>query len=332
MEKAVRIIGTERIKGFNHRISHGLAHAVNFMLGSDEGATIKISDFDCFLMPIETYLSAYKKNSILLKIYSDKDYKGELYWFFELPTAITLGALMRKLPEKILQEKIKGLNFENEDADSFGEVGNQLCGILDRAFRTLSSKNMHLTLDFKKPVFRDQAIETSLFKNKEEYVVLLATMTFPKHGAQKTTLLLPRSLYEVMLNLELQLDKITPKTVILYHPDEFYTEALRLATNNRYKKVIAAEKPEDVFTSLEGEGIVGAAIHLKQIKFPLEHQDSIFLKRIASNKKLKKLPFLFTWENQTPEGYATLKAMGIDGAQEEPFDKAFPTWFDNLTK
>ncbi len=332
MEKPVRIIATERIKTFNHKVSHGLEHALNFMLGTDEETKIKIADFDCFLMPIESYLAAYKKNSILLKVYSDKDFKGEIYWFFELPAAILLGAILRILPEPILKEKLANQNFEKEDADSFGEVGNQLCGILDRAFRTLTAKNIHLTLDFDKPVFRDTAIEPSIFKNKEEYVVLLTTITVPKHGSQKLTLLLPRSLYEVMLNLELGLEGITPKTIVLYHPDEFYTEALRQATNNRYRKIIAAKEPDDIFNCLEDESIVGVAIHLKRLSFPLEHSDSILIKRVAANKKLAKLPLLLTWGNPSAEGVATLTAMGISGASEENFDKAFPTWLDSATK
>lgn len=331
MEKPVRIVNTEKMKTFNHRVSHGLEHALNFMLGTDDSSKITISDFDPYLMPIETYLAAYKKKSILLKIYSDKDYKGEIYWFFELPSAIALGAAMRLLPEPILKEKLEKENFEAEDADSFGEVGNQLGGILDRAFRSLTAKDMHLRLDFDKPVFKDQAIQPSLFQNKEEYVVLLSTITIPKCGVQKITLLLPRSLYEIMLNLELGLEGIVPKTVVLHHANEFYSESLRLATNGRYKKILYAKAPDDVFNLLDGEGVAGAAIDLPALTFPLPLQESILLKRIAANKKLAKLPYLLTYANPSPQGFATLKALGLNGVSEKKFEEAFPAWLEQVT-
>ncbi len=150
MEKPVRIVSSEKIRNFNEKVRNGLEHALNFMLANDDGSKATISSFEPFLMPIETYISAYKKKSILIKLHASKAFEGELYWFFEMKTAVVLGGMLRMLPAAALQEKVEEGTFDATDQDAFGEVGNQLSGILDRAFRTLTSKDVHLRMDFNK--------------------------------------------------------------------------------------------------------------------------------------------------------------------------------------
>src|SRR5262249_35029051 len=131
MEKPIRVETNEKIRTFNEKVRNGLEHALNFMLATDDSNKILISTFDPFLMPIETYISAYKKKSILIKILSSKAFEGELYWFFEMRSAVVLGGLLRQLQPNVLQEKLAKGDFDAMDQDAFGEVGNQLCGILD---------------------------------------------------------------------------------------------------------------------------------------------------------------------------------------------------------
>ncbi len=93
-EKPVRIIENDKIRGFNDKVQHGIEHALNFMLAAaTENINTQISYFDPFLMPIDAYLSAYKKRSIMIKIHVENAYKGELFLFFELRTVIILGNL-----------------------------------------------------------------------------------------------------------------------------------------------------------------------------------------------------------------------------------------------
>lgn len=332
MEKPVRIVANEKIRTFNDKVRNGLEHALNFMLGTEEGNKVTISPFDAFLMPIEAYISAYKKKSILIKLHSSKAFDGELYWFFEMKTAVVLGGMLRMLPEAALKEKVDKEEFDATDQDAFGEVGNQLSGILDRAFRALTQKDIHLKMDFNKKVYPDEAIRVESFINKEEYVVLLATVTIPKQGSQKLTLLLPRSLYEVLLNLEIQLDGITPKSVLVYSWDPARVERLQAEMNSRYTKVIPVENVDDVLTKLDTPGLVGVGLDVKPLSFPLAHQDSILFKRMLANRTFIRMPFFLTWDGANDAGVRELFKLGLSGATKNPLLTEFPRWSHAFTK
>jgi hypothetical protein len=331
MEKPVRIEGNEKIRSFNERVRNGLEHALNFMLAG-EGPKFEIGAFEPFLMPIEAYLDAYKKKSILIKIYAEKSYKGELYWFFELKSAIVLGSLLRMLPTASLNEKLNKMNFDELDQDAFGEVGNQLCGILDRAFRTITNKDVHLRMDFKKKVFPDEVIKIESFLNEEEYVVLLCNISHQEFGTQKLTLLLPRSLYEVLLNLELDLEGIKPKLVLIHSWNPEQVEQLQSQLNTRYTKVIPLQGADDLLTKADLPGVVAAAINLKGLGFPLGHSDSIFLKRLVGNRTLMRLPFFLTWENASQDGVKELHGMGLSGATVASLPQHCPRWVKAFTQ
>lgn len=330
MEKPVRIVENEKIRTFNEKVRNGLEHALKFMLGDNSG--IQISFFEPFLMPMEAYIQAYKKQSVLIRIYSDKDYQGELYWFFEMKTAILLGSMLRMVPTTTVDEKLAKGEFDAVDQDSFGEVGNQLCGILDRAFRTLTKKNIHLRMDFNKVIYPSANLGLSSFQTKEEYVVLLTTVTVPKHGGQKLTLLLPRSLYEVMLNLEVTLAGITPKKVVVHSWDQASLEKVQTELNSRYIQVIPSEKPDDVLTLVDQPEVAAVGINLKRPSFPLQHQDMIYFKRLASNKLISRLPYFLTWENATEEEVKEVAKLGLGGAATGPFDQNFTRWARAFTQ
>ena len=123
MLKPVKIIASDKIRTFNDKVRNGLEHALNFMLATDDASKIQIGQFEPFLMPIDTYISAYKKQSILVKIFASKAFEGELYWFFELRTAIALGSLMRMMQPAAIDERLVKGSFDATDQDSFGEVG-----------------------------------------------------------------------------------------------------------------------------------------------------------------------------------------------------------------
>lgn len=150
LEKPTRITGNEKMRTFNERVRNGLEHALNFMLAAESTSKFTVTAFEPFLMPIESYINSYKKKSVLVKLYAEKAYEGELYWFFEIKSAIVLGGMMRMMTPSSLQERVTAAIFDETDQDAFGEVGNQLSGILDRAFRTLTNKNIHLKMDFKR--------------------------------------------------------------------------------------------------------------------------------------------------------------------------------------
>lgn len=331
MEKPVRIIETLKIRDFNEKVRNGLEHALNFMLGTED-AKIQISYFDPFLMPVETYLHAYRKQSVMIKIHSERAYQGELYWFFELRTAILLGGLLRMVPVASLEEKLKNGIYDAVDQDAFGEVGNQLCGILDRAFRSLTRKDIHLRMDFDKKVYPHEAIKPETFNRREEYVVLLAAVTVPKQGSQKVTLLVPRSLYEVMLNLELSLEGIQTRNVLLFSHDEARREAIQTSLLSRRTKVLAPAAVEEVLTLVDTPGTAAVGIDLKRPDFPLQHQDMILFKRLASNRTLTRLPYFLTWDGATEAEVAEVKKLGLTGATTGSFAEKFPVWVAAFTQ
>lgn len=332
MEKPVRIVLTEKIRGFNDRVVNGLAHALNFMLGADDDKRIEISEFEPFLMPLEAYLAAYKKQSVMIKIHSDKDYQGELYWFFEMKSAVVLGAQMRMMLPATIDEKLAKGIFDAADQDAFGELGNQLCGILDRAFRTLTRKDIHLRMDFEKKVYPHESIQLGSFRNDEEYVVLLTNVKIPIYGSQKLTLLLPRSLYEVMLNLEVSLEGITPQKLVVYSHQEELREKLQSQLNSRHVKVVCVEEPDELFKAIEGPEVAAVGIDLKPVSFPLSHQDSIFFKRLASNRLLTRLPYFLSWEKATPDEVKQIVELGLTKATTMPVRAGFAHWAQSHLK
>lgn len=325
MEKPVRIVENEKIRNFNDRVKNGLEHALNFMMGGDE-AKIQVAPFEPFLMPIEAYLQAYKKHSVMVKIHSDRAYPAELYWFFEMKSALALGGQMRMMLPAAIEEKVAKGIFDASDQDAFGEVGNQLCGILDRAFRTLTQKDIHLRMDFDKKVYPNESIKLESFKNHEEYVVLLSAITMPKYGSQKLTLLLPRSLYEVMLNLEIALEGITPKKVVVYSHSEDQREATQTQLNSRYVKVIPVTAPDEILKAIEEPGVAAVGIDFKKLSFPLGHQDNILLKRMGTNRVLSRLPYFMSWEGATDEEVKQVAQLGLFGATTGSFKLSFAHW------
>jgi hypothetical protein len=332
MEKPVRIESNEKIRGFNEKVRNGLEHALNFMLATDDSNKIAIGNFEPFLMPIEAYISAYKKRSILIKIMANKAFVGELYWFFELKSAVVLGGLLRQLQPSVLQEKAAKGDFDAMDQDAFGEVGNQLCGILDRAFRMLTNKNIHLKMDFNKKVYPDESIKVETFLNREEYVVLLCEIGLPAYGKEKITLLLPRTLYEVLLNLEIQLQGITPKILLVHSWSPERVEAMQRRLNSRYTKVLALEKPEDVLDRLATPNLVAVALDLKPLTFPLPLGEAMLFKRFAANRTFMRLPQYLTWEQPTDQGLQELKKLGFGGATVDSLEAGFPNWAHTFTQ
>lgn len=332
MEKPVRIVSNDKIRTFNEKVRNGLEHALNFMLATDDASKVTIGNFDPFLMPIEAYITAYKKKSILVKIFAEKAFQGELYWFFEMKSAVVLGGMLRMLPPPALAEKVALGTFDETDQDAFGEVGNQLSGILDRAFRTLTNKNVHLRMDFNKKVYPDESIKLETFLNKEEYVVLLTEVSMGTHGKQKLTLLLPRTLYEVLLNLEIELEGITPKSLLVYSWDPERIVALQAAMNSRYTKVIGLQKPEDILERLNTPHLAGIALDLRALTFPLPHAENLLIKRLTANRTFMRTPHFFSWENSSEEGLKELRKMGLSGATQAALPTEFPKWAHAFTQ
>lgn len=324
--KPVRIVSNDRIKDFVKEVTIGLESAIKFITEKD----IKLSNMDLFLMPISTYLEAYKKKSVLLKIHAEESFHGEVYWFFELKTAVLLGALLRQMSPDARREKIRLEQFDATDEDSFGEVGNQLCGILDRIFRKLTSKKIHLRLDFKKSIYPNEQINIGAFTTQEEFVVFLTNINFPDEGTQKLTLLLPRSLFEVMLNMELQLEGLTPKNIVLYSWNKDFCQSMQKKFNTRFTKIIVAQDPDDILHLVKSKQTCAVAVELENLHVPLQHNDAIFVKRLTSNDTLMRLPFVFSVKGGSENTLTHLQQSGLAAATSSDLEKIFEPWISKI--
>lgn len=324
MEKPVRILTNEKIRNFHEKVRHGLEHAINFMLGGQ--TTIEIGGFQPFLMPIETYLNAYKKQSILVKIHAENGFSGELYWFFELKSAIALGCMMRMMSPSATEEKLASNSFDATDQDAFGEVGNQLCGILDRAFRNLTRKSIHLKMDFDKKVYPEEAMSLNTFVRDEEYVVLLSSLTIHKRSTEKLTLLLPRSLYEVLLNLEVSLEGVITKIILVHTRDKDLIEKIQTQINSRNRKVIVCEEPDEILTMVDMKNVAAVGLELPDQGTPFSVNEAIFMKRLASNRTLMSLPYFLTWSNINPVSKIEAELLGLKGTTTGDFKTNFLPW------
>ena len=187
-------------------------------------------------------------------------------------------------------------------------------------------------MDFKKVIYPSAETGVASFRNQEEYLVLLATITVPGHGGQKLTLLLPRSLYEVMLNIEISLEGINPKKVLLYSWDESLVEKTLTQMNSRYTKVLVASSAESIITEADQPGIAAVGIDLKKMEFPFTLQDTIFFKRLAANRILNRLPYFLTWEGATEEQVKEVAKLGLVGATTSNFAQSFQTWAQAFTQ
>ena len=332
MDKIVKIKTNEKINAFNEKIRAGLQHGINVILGLDSSSQILFGGFELSLTSIENFVEKYNEESVLLTVISDKDPKGEFYWFFELKAAILMGSLMRMLPASKVVEKMIQRIFDDSDLDSFGEVGNQLSGILDRAFRALSKKDIHLKMDFKKYVFPQQASEKKTFLNQEDYVVLTCQATLQNFGNESISLLIPRSIYEKVINAELEIEGQDPRSILLYSHITEEASSLFEKLNTKHTRITLATDRDDILTKLDSGKFAAAGIHLAQFPVPLAVRDSIFLKRIASNRYLTKIPYLLIIDETSDETMAEFAKLNLKGLSSGSFLNRFPRWLQVIVK
>jgi hypothetical protein len=152
------------------------------------------------------------------------------------------------------------------------------------------------------------------------------------YGKQKLTLLLPRSLYEVLLNLEIQLTGITPKVVYIYSHSEDRLEKLQAEMNSRYTKVLTLEKPEQILEKLETPNLVAVGLDMKTMNFPLPHADAILIKRMTANRSLMKMPLFVSWDGANDGSVLEMQKLGLQGATKTTLETGFPAWAQTFTQ
>ena len=64
---------------------------------------------------------------------------------------------------------------------------------------------------------------------------------------------------------------------------------------------------------------------------PLQHQDTIFFKRLLTNKLFTRLPYFLTWENATAAEVQEVHKLGLLGATADPF-ASFAAWSKAFTQ
>jgi hypothetical protein len=135
-----------------------------------------------------------------------------------------------------------------------------------------------------------------------------------------------------MLNLEVSLVGITPKKVVVHSWNEASLEKAQTDLNSRYVQAVPSEKADDVLTLVDQPNVAAIGINLKRPTFPLQHQDTIFLKRLASNKLITRLPYLLTWDNATEDEVKEVAKLGLNATVGGAFDENFARWVKAFTQ
>lgn len=149
---------------------------------------------------------------------------------------------------------------------------------------------------------------------------------------QEMTLLLPRSLVQVMLDIDVELESFKAKKVLLYHWNPNLLTRIQMEMNSRYTKVIPMDTQDEVFSLLGADNVAAVGIGLRKLRFPLPHDDTIYLRRLAKELINSHIPYFLSWESPSDEGLKELARIGLTQANKLSIEKDFIPWADRITR
>lgn len=135
-----------------------------------------------------------------------------------------------------------------------------------------------------------------------------------------------------MLNLEIELDGITAKSVLVHSWDPERVAKMQTELNSRYTKVVPVEKVDDLIGKVDMPNLAAIAIDFKGLTFPLAHTNLILLKRMLANRNFMRIPLFISWDGATEEGVKELQKMGFQGANKGTLLGDFPKWATAFTQ
>lgn len=97
------------------------------------------------LLSRDEFLDALEKPWPALVGKVSKEYSGNLCLLVNLADAATLACLLRMVAQEIVEERRAKEEYDNEDREAFGEVGNILFSVVDEVFR----KNLPKPVSFR---------------------------------------------------------------------------------------------------------------------------------------------------------------------------------------
>lgn len=323
----VKLVESDKNRRLSNLLWQEMSKLLQFIIAPD----VYFSPFHMFMMPLETYLKAYKKKSIMLKVHAEMRQERNFYLFFEYDAAIVLGAYMRMNTESVIHEKLAKQNFDEGDRDAFGEVGNQLVGCLDRLLREFAIENIHLTLDFKRNVYPDEEILISSFENDKEYIVLLSELKVPGFPKTKVTILVPQALFETIIGQPVELQGVKPKFVVFSSFDQSTIDQVSEGLRSRFTRVRSSVAADDAIHLIKEGGVCCAGFELAGIEAPLAQQNKILLKRIFNIRGIDNIPLFFSMKDPSPAKVKELRDAGCKTISMDPASKVFEKWALNFT-
>lgn len=325
MLKPIRVLPSEQSDEFSLKLKNELQKILQFVV---MGNPVELTPFDAFSMPIDTYLQAYQKRSVLLTIDIEGRDEDKIYVFFEFNSAIVLGCYLRQQPELVIKSKIQTQEFPKIAEDAFGEIGNQFTGALDRSIRHLSNADLHLVMDFKKNIFPDQKITEKFFIQKREYIVWISTLALPPYSKEKLTMLIPHSIFQKIVGQRIRLVGITPTKVAFYSWDKEFSELLKGRAESRFCELTVVEDIEDIIHCAKDENHSLIALDFPDLDAPLPMKLELFVKRLIKTNALVKKRVWVSLKVPKPEVIAAFHAIGVHQVTTADAKKELANWIN----
>jgi len=107
------------------------------------GQEVVFAPPECSVVSKKNFFSQSTDKQILTLVSVDGDRQGTAFLCLKLKDALLLGGTLLMLPPKELEERINKEAFDEEAADSYGEIANIIGGVINSVFGELYSEKLH---------------------------------------------------------------------------------------------------------------------------------------------------------------------------------------------
>ncbi|WP_298272653.1 response regulator [Geobacter sp.] len=146
----------------------------------------------------QTYFSDLDDVCFVAEITASGEYGGKFFAVFGLRDAICLSSFLLGIPPARINEKRRLAIMENDDADAFAEIINQLVGSFNSVFQPAFANKVHLkVVPPRKFIPEETALTETEPVPDGEYLLFRARMELPGMEMGNLDILIPRTLAEL---------------------------------------------------------------------------------------------------------------------------------------
>ncbi|AJE04358.1 response regulator [Geobacter pickeringii] len=162
------------------------------------GQELVIADADLIGTNRQTYFSDLDDVCFVAEITASGEYPGKFFAVFGLRDAICLSGFLLGIPPARINEKRRLAIMENDDADAFSEITNQLVGSFNSVFQPAFANKVHLKVTPPRKFIPE---ETELTETEPvpdgEYLLFRGRMELSGFEMGNVDILIPRPLAEL---------------------------------------------------------------------------------------------------------------------------------------